>query len=109
MLFALPGTTIRRTASKFLRDSSSFHVVLPGESGCRRNGVPDAWHETQRACPGRFARKIGWTLVLNTSKSSDAGGGGSPQPPPPTPPQAMNDLFTVFPPTSPVTIAVPVS
>ena len=36
----LPGTTTRRTTSKFLRDSSSFHVVLPGASGWRRNGVP---------------------------------------------------------------------
>ena len=30
----------RWTATKFLRDSSSVQVVLPGESGCRRSGVP---------------------------------------------------------------------
>src|SRR3954454_5384307 len=70
MLFMLPGTTKRRTASKFLRDSSSFHIVRPGGSGCSRSGVPDAWHEMQRACPARLARKIGCTCVLNISKSS---------------------------------------
>src|SRR5712671_5682958 len=69
MLLVLPTAT-RWTASKFLRDCSSFQVVLPGESGCNRSGVPDAWHEMHRACPGRLARKIGCTCVLKNSKSS---------------------------------------
>src|SRR5690349_19401275 len=78
MLLMLPGTTTRRTASKFFRDSSSFHIVRPGGSGCSRSGVPDAWHEMQRAWPGRLARKIGCTCVLNISKSSDGFDGGWP-------------------------------
>ena len=53
--------------SKFLRDSSSLQVVLPGASGCSRSGVPLAWHATQRAWPGRLARKIGCTFVLKYS------------------------------------------
>jgi len=44
-LGTLPGTTFSRTASKFLRDCSSFHVVLFGESGSSRIGVPCPWHE----------------------------------------------------------------
>src|ERR1700686_4182128 len=71
LALVVAGTATRFTASKFLRDSSSFQVVLPGESGCKRSGVPAAWHETHRAWPGRFARKMGSILVLNTSKSSD--------------------------------------
>ena len=67
MLFALPGCATRFTASKFLRDCSSVHVDAPAESGCRRSGVPDEWHDTHRAWPGRFARKIGCTFALNTS------------------------------------------
>src|SRR5262245_33140221 len=35
-----PGVTRRLTASKLRRDSSSLHVVLPGDSGCRRKPVP---------------------------------------------------------------------
>ena len=57
----------RWTASKFLRESSSLQVVLPAASGCSRSGVPLAWHEMQRAWPGRLARKIGWTFVLKNS------------------------------------------
>src|SRR6266850_3602844 len=44
------GTTFWRTASKFLRDWSSFQVVLPGESSWRRiafgalpSPAPSAW------------------------------------------------------------------
>src|SRR6185295_14301299 len=76
-LFSLPGITTRFIASKFLRDSSSFHVV-PDENGWRRSGVPAMWHEMQRAWPGRFAAKIGCTRVLKYSKSSVAPGGDCP-------------------------------
>ena len=54
-------------ASKFFLDSSSVHVVRPAASGCRRSGVPEPWHEMQRAWPGRSAMKIGWTLILKNS------------------------------------------
>jgi hypothetical protein len=33
------------------------------------------WQATQRARPGRFARKMGWTWVLKNSKSNCAGAG----------------------------------
>src|ERR1700730_9393032 len=74
-LFKLPGTTNRLTVSKFFRDSSSFQVVLPGESGCKTNiwAVEPPWHEMHRAWPGRLARKMGCTLVLKNSKFSDGG------------------------------------
>src|ERR1700682_6422282 len=49
LLFMSPGVTRGDTTSKFLRDCSSFHVVAPGERGCKRIGVPEAWHETHRA------------------------------------------------------------
>jgi hypothetical protein len=64
-----------RKRSKFFRDSSSFQVVLPGESGCKCNTAPlsAAWHEMHRAWPGRLARKMGCTLVLKNSKFSDVG------------------------------------
>src|ERR1700722_8533751 len=71
LLFKLPGTATRLTASKFFRDSSSFQVTLPWDKGCKRNGVPLAWHAMHRAWPGRLARKMGCTLVLKNSKSSD--------------------------------------
>src|SRR5256885_203757 len=74
MLFRLPGCAARLKVSKFLRESSSFHIALPGGSGCKRTGVPAEWHETQRAWPGRLARKIGCTFVLKYSKSSETGG-----------------------------------
>src|SRR4029077_18425199 len=74
MLFMLPGTTTRFTASKFFRYSSSFHIARPCGSGCRRSGVPEAWHEMQRAWPGRLATQIGCTLVLNVSEVRDGGG-----------------------------------
>src|SRR5262245_20091807 len=72
LLLTLPGMTTRRTASKFFRDSSSFQVVLPGDSGCNRSGVPDPWQAIHLAWPGRLARKMGYTRVLKNSKSSDA-------------------------------------
>src|SRR5437773_2716936 len=74
-----PGTTNRSVASKLRRDSSSFHDVLPGASGWRRNGVPCEWHTKQRARPLRLFRKMGSTRVLKNSKSSAAvppAGGG---------------------------------
>src|SRR6185437_13578270 len=71
LLFKLPGIATLWIASKFLRDSSSFQVVLPGESGCRRKGVPAPWQAIHRAWPGRLARKMGCTLVLKNSKLSD--------------------------------------
>ena len=43
------GTATRFITSKFLRDCSSFQVVLPGESFSNRSGVPCEWHATQRA------------------------------------------------------------
>ena len=67
MLFILLGIATRLITSKFLRYCSSFQVVLPLGSGSKRKGVPYEWHETQRACPGRLARKMGCTRVLNTS------------------------------------------
>src|SRR5262245_34999712 len=70
----LPGIATRRTASKFLRDSSSFHVVLPGDSGCKRRGVPLEWQAMHRAWPARLARKMGSTLALKKSKLSGAAG-----------------------------------
>jgi hypothetical protein len=57
-------------------------VVLPGESGCNRKiagAVSLAWQAAQRAWPGRLARKIGCTLFLKNSKSSEAAfPGGTP-------------------------------
>jgi hypothetical protein len=41
-LFRLAGTTIRRTVSKFVRESASFHVVLPAGSGWSRMPVAPA-------------------------------------------------------------------
>ena len=71
----LPAATTRPIAAKFFRDCSSVHVVAPAASGSSRNGVPDVWHDTQRAWPWRLARKIGWTRVLKKSKSREAGRG----------------------------------
>jgi hypothetical protein len=59
--------TRARITSKFLRESSSFHVALPGGNGCNRIGVPVEWHDTQRALPGLFVVKIGWTRALKYS------------------------------------------
>src|SRR5262249_61149450 len=70
LLRGLPGIATRRMISKFLRESSSFQLAPPVGIGCRRRGVPFEWHDTHRAWPGRFARKIGCILFLNTSKSS---------------------------------------
>jgi hypothetical protein len=50
-----------------LRESSSFQVALPGGNGCNRIGVPVEWHDTQRALPGLFVVKIGWTRALKYS------------------------------------------
>jgi hypothetical protein len=60
-----------------LRDCSSFHVALPGESGCSCMVVPKVWHVTHRACPGRFVVKTGWTRVLKNSKSREGGEGSA--------------------------------
>src|SRR6266849_3189896 len=69
--------TLARMTSKFLRDSSSVHVAAPGDRGCKRMGVPDEWQETQRACPSRFAKRIGCTFALKYSKSRDVEAGGA--------------------------------
>src|SRR5215831_5782539 len=72
-----PALTRARMTSKFLRDSSSFHVAAPGDKGCKRIGVPEAWQETQRACPSRFAKRIGCTFALKYSKSKGEEEGGA--------------------------------
>ena len=51
---------VRIAISKFLRDCSSFQVTAPGVSGWS-GGLPCWWQVMQRACPGRFLRKIGCT------------------------------------------------
>jgi hypothetical protein len=51
-------------ASKFWRVCSSFQFVIPGANRWSRRVVLPAWQVTQRALPGRFSRKRGWTRAL---------------------------------------------
>ena len=52
-----PGFTRLDAFSKFLRDCSEVHVVLPAARGCRRNARTGlTWHTTHRAWVGRASR-----------------------------------------------------
>jgi hypothetical protein len=62
-----PGTTRARITSKFARASASLQVAAPSDSGLSRIGVPDPWHEMQRALPVRFVVKIGSIRALKKS------------------------------------------
>ena len=52
---------------------ASLHVAAPSGSGFSRIGVPEPWHETQRALPTRLVVKIGSIRALKKSKSSVGG------------------------------------